>query len=234
MGGKSSKPKLFRGQPVPNKRIALFDLDGTLLFRTEVFGQWYLQSKRVDAGLATPDESAMLSIEKVRPRPDVMLTEHSEFVYIRPGALDALELAGTAIGKGNVHIFTASTNPQYVLEPTGIADKVSTVFTREWAELFFDQTGTYASRGSPVALKDFAAIRKTLALKPTDIVYLFDDHPAWIKNKTENDVVVSIPAFAPPYELYGVVKTHDIIPDTILQETILSDIVHATLSGNKS
>ena len=228
-GVTASKPKAVIAQktPEPAKRVFLFDLDGTLIFRTEVMGQWDLQYKRERAGLAQPGETTTLTPEKIRPRPDYFFAKRSEFVYIRPGALEALDAAIAAVGKENVHIFTASSNPNYVLEVTGIKEKVNKVFTREWTEMFFDQTGKYASKGSPVALKDFAAIRKTLELDPSDIVYLFDDHPEWVKNVIENDHVVPVPVFMPPYELYGVTKTHNIVPDTIVDETTLLDIVRA-------
>lgn len=72
-------------------------------------------------------------------------------------------------------------------------------------------------------------IRAALELKPTDKVYLFDDHPEWVKNVTENDHAVSVPIFMPPYELYGVAKTHDVVPNTIPAETTLLDIVKAKL-----
>jgi hypothetical protein len=230
----ASKPKAKKSEPVPlppvpNKRVALFDLDGTLLFRTEVYGQWDLQYKRERAGLAHPGEPTTLTPEKIRPRPDYFFPEHSEFVYIRPGALEALAVARTALGAKNVHIFTASSNPDYVLEATGIAKKVNKVFTRIWTEMFFDQTGKYASKGSPVALKDFAEVRKSLELEPSDIVYLFDDHHEWVKNVTENDHAISVPVFMPPYELYGVAKTHNFVPDTIAAETTLLDVVRAKL-----
>jgi hypothetical protein len=91
-------------------------------------------------------------------------------------------------------------------------------------------TGTYSPRGSFVALKDFAAVRKTLELKPSDIVYLFDDHPEWVKNVSANDHVIPVPAFTPAYELYGVSKTHNIVLDTIPEETILQDIVRYQLA----
>ena len=209
----------------PRKRVVLFDLDGTLLFRTEVFGQWDLQYRRERKGLAIPGEPNTVTAEKVKPRPDFFFPEHSEFVYVRPGALEALNIAQVAVGEENVHLFTASSNPKYVLDATGIAAKVNKIFTREWTESFFDQTGKYAPRGHGVALKDFAAIRKTLELSPSDIIFLFDDHPEWVKNTTENDHAIPIPVFQPAYELYGVSKTHNVVPDTIPHETTLPEIV---------
>lgn len=165
----------------------------------------------------------------MKPRPDHLFPEISEFVYVRPGALDALDIAAKAVGPENVHIFTASSNPEYLLEVTGLNEKVSKIFNRQWTESFFDQTGKYAPRGYPVALKDFSAVRKTLELEPTDIVFLFDDHPEWVKNVTDNDHAIPVPVFMPAYELYGVAKTQNVVPDTIPHETTLPDIVRFTV-----
>lgn len=209
--------------PEPIKRIVLFDIDSTLLFRTEVYGIWSLQQERERAGLAAPGETYAITADKIRPRPDVLFTERQEIVYVRPGALEALDIARTAVSPENVHIFTASSNPGYVLTATGIADKINMTFDRKWTEVFLD-------RGSFMALKDLAAVRKSLGLKPTDIVYLFDDKPEWVKNVSSNDRVIAVPAFTPAYELYGVSKTHDIVSDPIPHETTLSDIVRAQLA----
>lgn len=227
-GGAMSKPKPLPAPapapaPEPIKRVVLFDIDSTLLFRTEVHGVWNLQQKRERAGLAAPGETCAITADKIRPRPDVLFTESQEIVYVRPGALESLDIARTAVSPENVHIFTASSNPGYVLTATGIADKINVTFDRKWTEVFLD-------RGSFMALKDLAAVRKSLGLKPTDIVYLFDDKPEWVKNVSSNDRVIAIPAFTPAYELYGVSKTHDIVFDPIPHETTLSDIVRAQLA----
>jgi hypothetical protein len=221
-GGAASKPK-YIAPPIAPKRIALFDLDNTLLFRTEVYGVWDLQEKRKRAGLAAANETIEITSEKVRPRPDILFPKTQEIVYIRPGALDALDLARTRVGPENVHIFTASSRPEYVMAPTGIASKINTIFDRIWTEPAMEH-------GSFIARKDIAAVRKSLELKPTDIVYLFDDKPEWVKNTSVNDHIVPVPAFIPVYELYGVSKTHNIVPDTIPYETTLIDIVRAKLT----
>lgn len=106
----------------------------------------------------------------------------------------------------------------------GIAEKVNKVFDRKWTECILEH-------GSFVALKDFASVRKTLGLKPTDVVYLFDDRPEWVKSMSINDHIISVPAFSPAYELYCVSKTHDIVPDTIPPETVLLDVVRAMIAA---
>ena len=104
--------------------------------------------------------------------------------------------------------------------PTGIASKVNLIFDRKWTEPSVDH-------GSYIARKNLAAVRKTLELKPADIVYLFDDKPEWVTNTSANDYIVPVPGFIPAYELYGVAKTHNIVPNTIPHETTLVDIVRA-------
>lgn len=90
-GGAGSKPKRPSvPKPVPAaepiKRVVLFDLDGTLLFRTEVSGIWSLQQERMRKGLALPGETIAITADKVRPRPDIIFPELQEIVYVRrPG-----------------------------------------------------------------------------------------------------------------------------------------------------
>jgi beta-phosphoglucomutase-like phosphatase (HAD superfamily) len=179
------------------KTILLFDIDDTLLFRREVLGQADLHHKRVRAGLATEEDPWNVRADLISPRPDVFFAEEASFVYLRPGVHEALDYAKTLTTPENIHAFSASSNPQQILEATGLRHHFNKVFGRAYTEFHID-------KGTPTLLKNLTKVREALGLASQDRLIMLDDKPSWISNVGPNDRVIPVPPFQPPYRLYDV------------------------------
>lgn len=199
--------------------IVLFDIDDTLLFRREIYGQYDLHRKQIEKGLVRTGDSYIPTVEKVYPRPDRFFEEAATLVYIRPGAKEALDYARKKAHK--VCAFSASADPKWILEQTGLLHHFDKVFGRE-------HTAFAVKDGQPVCLKRLESIRRALNLDPADKVYMLDDRPEWIIASTANDHIVPVAPFMPAYKLYDVqvIKASDSIPDPtdrVSDETVLLD-----------
>lgn len=183
----------------PIRTIVMFDIDDTLLFRRDITGQMNLHWARVAAGLAKDNESHKAREDLISPRPDFFFADDApSFIYLRPGVHEALEYAKALTAPENIHAFSASSNPEHILEITGLRNHFNKAFGREYTD--------FAVKDSrPTLLKNLAKLREALGFTENDRILMIDDRPDWVINAGSQDRVVPVRPFQPPYRLYDVV-----------------------------
>lgn len=230
-GGAGSKPALARPPPPPppSRSIVFFDVDDTLIFHREIFGQSNLHDMRVRAGLAPKIDdpiarfaASKAKIDDVMPRPDFFVPEASRFIYLRPHVIEALEYAKAHADA--IYAFSASVDPSQILSLTGLDSYFKAFFGRAYTK------EARANNGMFIFRKNLAAMREHLKLSERDKVYIIDDHPEWIDvSPGGNDHIIGVPSFQPSYKLYGVqvikYPHQDDPSDTIPNENILMDVL---------
>jgi hypothetical protein len=209
----------------PTKHIVLFDIDDTILCRREIYGQYNLHNMRVQAGLAKENDQWMATIEDIIPRPNFFFNDGYGplFIYLRPNIKETLNYAKE--NADAIYAFSASSDPSYILEQTGLDKYFDGIYGREFTTNHYD-------KGKNILRKDLAAIRNHLKLKDYDELYMLDDHPEWIDASGPHDHILSVKPFQPPYKLYGVqvmkyqeqTDPAEDIPDDISLLTILQKI----------
>jgi len=182
---------------VPRKRIVLFDIDDTLLFRREIYGQLDLHRMRVKEGFAKQNDEWKATIDDVLPRPTFFFNDAygPRFIYLRPNIKETLKYAKEKADA--IYAFSASSDPTYILKQTGLDEYFDGIYGREF-------TSKHNTDGKIILRKDLAAIRKHLHLKDSDELYMLDDHPEWIDASGPHDHILSVEPFHPAYKLYGV------------------------------
>lgn len=209
------------------KKFIVFDMDGVLLYRNDIYGQFDLHEQRVKAGLAKASDTWKAKQTDVSPLPDFFWQweSTSTFYYLRPGVKEALDYAKTHFD--GIYAFSASSEPAATLHYVGLDGYFDTIFGRDgFTALMRDTTDRL------IPHKMLNTIRNYLGINAYDELFIIDDNPQWIVPSSPNDHIIPIPPFKPNYKLYGVeVMKHNVNDpnptDSIPPETVLFDTVRS-------